>query len=209
MPTFDIENRYVDKIICGIDEAGLGPLAGPIVVASCVILDQALGNDLLDNINDSKKLSHKKREYLFEIITNSSKIKYATSIINANIIDEIGLSNSWGNGVKESIANLNQEIDVCLIDGNRTPANLNCLVETVIKGDQKSYSIATASIIAKITRDRIMQKIHHEFPEYGFDKHVGYGTKLHMETLGALGPCPQHRKSYAPVANYFSKHQKI
>lgn len=196
-PDFEFEKLYKGKITYGIDEAGLGPLAGPIVVASCYIQNLELPDELLNNINDSKKISKKKRENLFEIITNTPNFKYDISIIENTIIDEIGLSAAWKKGIKDSVANLNPEI--CLIDGSRHVEIPNCKTVSIIKGDQKSYSIATASIIAKVTRDRIMRRIHEEFPEYGFDKHVGYGTKMHMENLMKYGPCKYHRKNYAPI----------
>ncbi|MDR3031060.1 MAG: ribonuclease HII [Holosporales bacterium] len=205
MPSFEIEKQYPGKVICGIDEVGLGPLAGPIVVCSCVILDYNLPMELLNNIDDSKKLTEKKRETIFEIVTNYKKIKYGIAIIDVEIIDNIGLSNAWKKGVIDSQKDINQIPDVCLIDGIRKVDIENVQVITVVKGDQKSYSIATASIIAKVTRDRLMRKIHLEFPEYGFDKNVGYGTKFHLEALRKFGPCKYHRKSYAPVASIIGK----
>ncbi len=197
-PNFKFEKLYYrGKEIYGIDEAGLGPLAGPIVVAACCIQGFQLSDELLNGINDSKKISKKKRENLFEIITNTPNIKYDISIIDNTVIDEIGLSAAWKKGVIKSVAKFNPEI--CFIDGSRGVEIPNCKTILIVKGDQKSYSIATASIIAKVTRDRIMKKIHEEFPEYGFDKHVGYGTKQHMEILMKYGPCKYHRKTYAPI----------
>lgn len=208
-PDFEFEKIYEGKEIYGIDEAGLGPLAGPIVVASCCIQDFRLSDELLNSINDSKKISKKKRESLFEIITNTLNIKYGISIVENTVIDEIGLSAAWKKGVIESVLEFNPEI--CLIDGSRRVEIPNCKTISIVKGDQKSYSIAAASIIAKVTRDRIMRKIHEEFPEYGFDEHVGYGTKQHMEMLMQYGPCKYHRKSYAPIrllTNSFLKYFK-
>ena len=199
MPNFDFENKYPGKIICGVDEAGLGPLAGPIVVAACVISNRNMSTELLKNIDDSKKLSHKKREHLFDTISISPDIHYAISVIDSNVIDEIGLSKAWQRGISEAIGGLSEFADVCLIDGNRSIPTPDRIIETIVKGDQKSYSIATASIIAKVTRDRIMQEIHKEYPNYGFDKHVGYGTKLHLDMLGTHGACPYHRRTYSPV----------
>ena len=196
-PTFEFEKLYTGKTIYGIDEAGLGPLAGPIVVASCCIENFELPDELLNSINDSKKISKKKRENLFEIIINIPNIKYGLSVIENSIIDEIGLSAAWKKGILECVVDLNP--DVCLVDGCRHVEIPNCTTVSIVKGDQKSYSIATASIIAKVTRDKIMKKIHEEFPEYEFDKHVGYGTKLHMEKIMQYGPCKYHRKSYAPI----------
>ncbi len=196
-PNFEFETLYKNSLVFGIDEAGLGPLAGPLVVASCHIENMELSEYLLDNINDSKKISPQKREKLFEIITNTPNITFGIAIIENTTIDELGLSEAWKKGILESIANFSPNI--CLLDGSRKIYISNCETIPIIKGDQKSYSIATASIIAKVTRDRIMKKIHEEFPQYGFDKHVGYGTKLHMENLQKYGPCKYHRKSYSPI----------
>lgn len=197
MPNFEFENLYPNKVVYGIDEAGLGPLAGPIVVASCSIQNQFLSDELLQNINDSKKLTKKKREYLFEIITNTPNIKYSVAVVENHLIDEIGLSNAWKTGILNSVTNTSA--NVCLIDGIRKVIIPNCLSVSIVKGDQKSFSIASASIIAKVSRDRIMQNVHQEFPQYGFDKHVGYGTKQHLESLMKFGPCKYHRLCYAPV----------
>ena len=197
MPSFEFENLYPSEIVYGIDEAGLGPLAGPLVAASCHIQNQALSDELLNNINDSKKLSPKKREHLFEIITNFPTIKYGIAIIENTEIDELGLSNAWRKAIEKSIEG--QSADICLIDGNRKIFIPNCKTMSIVKGDQKSFSIAAASIIAKVTRDRIMMKLHEEFPQYGFNSHVGYGTKQHIDALLKFGPCRYHRFCYAPV----------
>lgn len=172
-------------------------MAGPLVAASCYIQNQSLSDELLENINDSKKLSPKKREYLFEVITNFPSIKYGVAIIENTEIDELGLSNAWRRAIIGSLAR--QSVDVCLIDGNRKFFIPNVKTMSIVKGDQKSFSIAAASIIAKVTRDRIMMKIHEEFPQYGFNNHVGYGTKQHLEALSKFGPCKYHRFCYAPV----------
>lgn len=197
MPSFEFESLYQNEIVYGIDEAGLGPLAGPIVIASCYIKDQVLSSELIENINDSKKLSRKKREYLFEIITNFESVDYGISIVDNNEIDEVGLANAWKRGIKDSV--MKKPSGVCLIDGIRKVIIPNFQTVSICKGDQKSFSIAAASIIAKVTRDSIMMEIHNEFPQYGFDKHVGYGTKAHIEALNKYGPCKYHRYSYAPV----------
>ncbi|MDR2667300.1 MAG: ribonuclease HII [Holosporales bacterium] len=199
MPTFEIENLYPNDIVCGIDEAGLGAIAGPIVVASCLIKNQNLFDALLIHIDDSKKLTRKMREYLFEIMINNTDIDYGISIVGNDVIDRDGLSAAWKQGVIESVKE--QSATLCLIDGIRDVVIPNCNTVSVVKGDQRSYSIAAASIIAKVTRDRIMNQIHAKHPEYGFDKHVGYGTRLHLNNLTKFGPCDFHRNSYAPVKN--------
>lgn len=200
MPTFELENGY-PGVIAGVDEAGLGPLAGPMVVCACIINSRNLDEFLLLSINDSKQLSHKKREKIFDIITNNDNFIYNISIISSDFIDQNGLSYSWKYGVIKSITGLKIQPDVCLIDGNRQITIADIQTNSVIKGDQKSYSIASASIIAKVTRDRIMQKIHEEFPAYGFNKHVGYGTQKHLEALKRFGVTKYHRKSYKPISN--------
>ncbi|MDR0630640.1 MAG: ribonuclease HII [Holosporales bacterium] len=198
MPDFNIENLYLKDKVGGVDEAGRGPWAGPLVISCCIFTIHELSPLLRDGINDSKKVSPNKREILFEAITNSSIAKHQTAVVSNDDIDNLGLAKAWKKGVMDSISNLN--ISVCLIDGTsfvNLPKDTKCI--PVIKGDQKSYSIAAASIIAKVTRDRIMRNIHNEFPEYGFDKHVGYGTMQHKEALKKFGPCKHHRKSYAPI----------
>lgn len=199
MPTFDFENKYPNKIVCGIDEAGLGPLAGPLVVA-CVVIGQDLPDEFLKHIDDSKKLSPKKRENAFAILVDQCNIRHSIAIIEPQEIDSSGLSAAWQSGIISALQTIEAKIDVCLLDGNKKPKYENCLIETIVKGDQKSYSIASASIIAKVTRDRIMQEVHKEFPQYGFNKNVGYGTKFHAEQLKIHGFCRQHRQSYAPVS---------
>ncbi|MBQ7524614.1 MAG: ribonuclease HII [Alphaproteobacteria bacterium] len=202
MPSFELENGYPGEVVCGVDEAGLGPLAGALVVAACHIMDQHLPVELMENIDDSKRLTGKKREHTFGLIETCTSIKYGISIIENTEIDAMGLSKAWQKGIVDAVSKLSIfcRPTLCLLDGKRKVEIPNCKCVPVIKGDQKSFSIATASIIAKVTRDRIMRKIHEEFPQYGFDKHVGYGTRQHLEALSRFGACKYHRQSYAPVA---------
>jgi len=181
--------------IAGIDEAGRGPLAGP-VSAAAVILPHDFCHELLD---DSKKLSHKRREIIYDEITNRDDIVWAMSLGNVNEIDEINILKSTHAAMARAAKKLKQAPDYCLIDG----LPVSCFPipsEGIVKGDGKSLSIAAASIIAKVRRDRIMIQYAEEYPEYGFDRHKGYGTKLHLDALRKHGPCPIHRKSFAPVA---------
>ncbi|MDR1475992.1 MAG: ribonuclease HII [Holosporales bacterium] len=199
MPTFEIEEEHSSECkICGIDEAGLGAIAGPVVVASCCFTNRELSEDFLNYIDDSKKLSRKKRDLACEKITTNSCVIFGVSVIDAKMIDEIGLAPAWKMGVVSSVENsgLGGEL-ICLIDGVRSVDIPNCQTRTIIDGDEKSYSIAAASIIAKVTRDRTMFRIHNMYPDYGFDKHVGYGTRSHIDALKRVGPCEYHRKSYA------------
>jgi ribonuclease HII len=202
MPTFDVENEYPEVIlVCGIDEAGLGAIAGPVVVASCCFKDRDLPMDLLNSINDSKLLTKNKRESAFEIISIHPDIDCKVAVIKSDIIDKIGLANAWKLGVisaTASFARMPQSV-AYLIDGIRNVKIGDTTTRSIVKGDQKSYSIAAASIIAKVTRDKIMLQIHEQFPEYGFASHVGYGTNLHIENLKKFGPCEHHRKSYPIV----------
>lgn len=176
--------------VCGVDEAGRGPLAGP-VYAAAVILPQNL---MIDGINDSKKLSEKKRELLYdEIIKNARAFSIASA--SETEIDDINILNATFLAMKRAIEGLNLKPDLALIDGNRAP-KLDIPTKTIIKGDSLSASIAAASILAKVTRDRLMVKLSNEYPQYGFEKHKGYGTKLHVEALKKYGPSIIHRKSF-------------
>lgn len=178
------------KSICGIDEAGRGPLAGP-VYAAAVILPLDLE---IDGLNDSKKLSEKKREALFDIICEKA-ISYSIGIATEEEIDEINILNATFLAMRRAVDGLHIKPDYALIDGNQHPG-LSIADETVIKGDGKSMSVAAASILAKVSRDRFMLEIAQKYPEYCFEKHKGYGTKLHYEMIEKYGVSPVHRKSF-------------
>ena len=178
------------KVVCGIDEAGRGPLAGP-VYAAAVILNKG---QTIDGVNDSKKLSEKKREELFEIITEECA-DYSIGTASEKEIDEIDILQATFLAMKRAVDGLTLKPDCALVDGNRTPL-LDCAVTTIIKGDSKSESIAAASILAKVSRDRYMLKMAEKYPQYGFEKHKGYGTKLHYEMIEKYGICGIHRKSF-------------
>lgn len=176
--------------ICGVDEAGRGPLCGP-VVAAAVILSQ---NCIIEGVNDSKKLSEKKREMLYnEIIKNAIAVGVGTC--DQDVIDEINILNATKKAMCEAIKNLKKKPDYVLIDGNQK-IDIEFPLDTVVKGDSKSESIAAASIIAKVTRDRIMLEYDKKYPEYGFAKHKGYGTKAHIEAIEKYGITPIHRISF-------------
>ena len=190
----EIEEEWHKKgfeLICGIDEAGRGPLAGPVVVAS-VIMPK---NSKIEGVNDSKKISEKKREKLYEEITNTA-ISWSVGIIDQNEIDEINILNATKEGLTESLKELTKKPDLILVDALEKIDTLGIPYEAIIKGDAKCYSIAAASIIAKVTRDRIMRQWAEVYPEYGFEKHKGYGTKAHIEAIREFGICPLHRKSF-------------
>lgn len=179
------------KNIAGIDEAGRGPLAGP-VVASCVIL----GNNFIEGLNDSKLLSPKKRKALFEILKR--RAVYSVAIVDVSIIDEINILQATLLAMKEAVLKIKEKIDFILVDGIDVP-KINLPMKAVVQGDKKSLCIAAASIIAKETRDSLMEKYHERWPEYDFKKNKGYGTKKHREMIEKYGPCEIHRKSFEPV----------
>jgi ribonuclease HII len=178
------------KAVCGVDEAGRGPLAGP-VCAAAVILPE---NTIIEGVNDSKKLSEKKREALFDVIKEQA-LSYSISFASVEEIEEINILNATMLAMKRAVEGLDVKADYAMIDGNRLP-NLDIDSEFIIKGDAKSMSIACASILAKVSRDRLLYKYAEEFPEYSFDKHKGYGTKVHVEALKKYGPCKYHRLSF-------------
>lgn len=189
-----IEDNYYKKganFICGIDEAGRGPLAGPVVVAS-VILPK---DSMIEGVNDSKKISEKKRERIYEEIIKEA-ISYGVGIIHQEEIDEINILNATKKGLTESLKQLSQKPDIILVDALERINTLGIPYQSIIKGDAKSYSIAAASIIAKVTRDRIMKEWDEIYPEYGFATHKGYGTAKHINAIKENGICPLHRKSF-------------
>lgn len=176
--------------ICGVDEAGRGPLAGPVCAAAVILPEKTI----IDGVNDSKKLSEKKREMLFDVIKEKA-LSYSIAFASVEEIEEFNILNATMLAMKRAIEGLTIKADFAMIDGNKTP-NLDIPCECIIKGDAKSMSIASASILAKVSRDRLLYKYAEEYPEYHFDKHKGYGTKVHIEALKEFGPCPYHRPSF-------------
>lgn len=179
------------KNICGIDEAGRGPLAGPVVVAG-VIMPQ---DSMIEGINDSKKVTEKKREKLYDIILEEA-ISYSVAIVGQDIIDEINILNATKQGVTQVVDELDIKPDLILVDALEHINTKGIPYEPIIKGDAKCYNIAAASIIAKVTRDRIMREWDEIYPQYGFINHKGYGTAKHIEAIKQYGLCPIHRKSF-------------
>ena len=186
------EKKYYDTCdyICGIDEAGRGPLAGP-VVAGAVILPKGLK---IPYLNDSKQLSEKKREELYDVIMEQA-VSVGVGIVSPERIDEINILQATYEAMREAVGTLTYRPDVLLNDAVIIP-ELTIPQEKIIKGDAKSLSIAAASVIAKVTRDRMMKAYHELFPEYGFEKHKGYGSKEHIEMIQKIGPCAIHRRSF-------------
>lgn len=178
------------EYVCGVDEAGRGPLAGP-VCAAAVILPK---DTLIEGVNDSKKLSEKKRELLFDVIKEKA-LAYSVAWASVEEIEEINILNAAMLAMKRAVEGLQVKADFAIIDGNKTPL-LSIPSKAIVKGDAKSMSIAAASILAKVSRDRLMLEYGEKYPEYKFEKHKGYGTKLHIEALKEYGVSPIHRPSF-------------
>lgn len=198
MPNFEIEQYYTSMgytAVCGVDEAGRGPLSGPVFAAAVI-----LTNDLqLDGLNDSKKLSPKKRDLLFDQIRENA-IAYGIASASVEEIDEINILEASLLAMRRAIAMLSPKADFALIDGN-CEKEFELPVKAIVKGDAKSCSIAAASILAKVSRDRLCEEHDKAYPQYGFAKHKGYGTKAHMDAIRLYGPCPLHRKSFLGFLN--------
>ena len=189
-----IENDLYEKgfkNICGIDEAGRGPLAGPVVVASVIMPKDSM----IEGVNDSKKVSEKKREKLYDLIIEEA-ISYSVAIIDQDIIDEINILNATKQGVTKCVEELKIKPDLILVDALTHINTKGIPYDSIIKGDAKCYNIAAASIIAKVTRDRIMRQWDEIYPQYGFINHKGYGTAKHIEAIKKYGLTPIHRRSF-------------
>lgn len=178
------------NLICGVDEAGRGPLAGPVCAAAVILPDDTI----IEGVNDSKKLSEKKREELFDVVINTA-VSYCIAFGSVEEIEEHNILATTMNTMKRAVEGLSVPADYAIIDGNRLPA-LTIPSKYIVKGDANSMSIAAASILAKVSRDRLMLEYAKEYPEYYFEKHKGYGTKLHNEMILQYGPSPIHRISF-------------
>lgn len=178
------------KAICGVDEAGRGPLAGPVCAAAVILPPDTI----IDGVNDSKKLTEKKREALFDVIKETA-VSYCIAYASVEEIESINILNATMLAMKRAVEGLDVKADYAMIDGNKMP-QLDIDGETIVKGDAKSMSIACASILAKVSRDRLLYEYAKEYPQYQFDKHKGYGTAAHREAIIKYGPCPYHRKSF-------------
>ncbi len=190
----EIEKEFFDKgikYIAGIDEAGRGPLAGPVVVGAVILKPDSM----IEGVNDSKKVSENKREKLYEIIINEA-ISYGVGIVYPEEIDEINILQATKKGLTMAIKQMEQKPNIIMVDALTGIDTLGIPYKSIIKGDAKCYSIAAASIIAKVTRDRIMREWDKVYPEYGFAAHKGYGTAKHIAALKQYGPCPIHRRSF-------------
>ena len=193
-PDFSIEISANNKgylAVCGVDEAGRGPLAGPVYAAAVI-----LHNDCqIEGLNDSKKLTEAKREKLFDVIIEKA-IAYCVASASVDEIERYNILGATFIAMNRAIDGLNVSADYALIDGNRVPRNISVPCETVVGGDAKSFSIAAASVLAKVSRDRYIVMLDEKYPQYNFKKHKGYGTKEHVEALLKYGPCEIHRPSF-------------
>lgn len=205
MPNFEFENKC-SGLIAGIDEAGRGPWAGPVVAGAVIFLTKEADAFLLENLNDSKKLSVKKREQLYEKLfeeQDKGKLLIGIGQASAEEIDELNILQATFLAMNRAVAALGQKPDFALVDGNQKPKGLVCDCQTVVKGDARSYSIAAASIAAKVYRDRLMANLAKRYPFYGFEKNAGYGTKAHIEGLKNNGVIAGvHRMSYRPIREF-------
>lgn len=194
MPDFELEKQAASNgfsFVCGVDEAGRGPLAGPVCAATVIFAPDTE----LDGVNDSKKLSEKKREALFDVICQKA-LAYSIAFASVEEIEEHNILNATYLAMNRAIDGLKIKADFALIDGNRVPKDIKIDCQMVVKGDSKSLSIAAASILAKVTRDRLLMEYHLKYPQYNFAKHKGYGTAEHMEAIRKYGISEVHRPSF-------------
>lgn len=187
--------------IAGFDEAGRGPLAGPVIACAVVINSKFKNQKAFRGIKDSKQLSSKKREEFYKAITKNFLVEWAIGMVSEKVIDKINIFEATKLAAEKAIQKLRKKPDFLILDGN-FKINLDIPQKPIIKADEKIFSCAAASIIAKVTRDRLMEKYHKIFPKYRFDKHKGYGTAFHLKMLKKYGPCKIHRKSFRPVIKF-------
>lgn len=194
MPDYEFEKAALNSgfnIVCGVDEAGRGPLAGPVCAAAVILAPDTV----IEGLDDSKKLSEKKREMLFDVITEKA-ISFSVAYGTLEEIESLNILEATFLAMSRAIDGLSVKPRFALIDGNRVPKNIKIPCETIVKGDSKSMSVAAASVLAKVTRDRLMLDFDSKYPQYDFKKHKGYGTKEHTELIRKYGPCEIHRLSF-------------
>jgi len=187
--------------VAGVDEVGRGPLAGPVVAAAAILPPRWAESGLppeLSGLNDSKQLTETQREKYFEFLTRCAEIEFGIALVDAGVIDEINILQATHRAMNDALAKLNPLPPHALVDG-RPVKTLRVPQTAIVKGDARSYSIAAASVLAKVTRDRLMLEYHAQFPAYGFDEHKGYGTAKHLAAIAQHGACPIHRKTFAPL----------
>ena len=205
MPDFKIENSY-DELVAGVDEAGRGPLAGPVVAGAVVILDKNLPEDFLAHLDDSKKLTPARREKLFAQLfqlRQEGKIDFGIGEANVEEIDRLNILQATFLAMNRAFSQLKVKVNRAIVDGNQHPKGFPVENDTIVKGDAKSYSIAAASILAKVYRDHYMADLAKKYPQYLFDKNAGYGTKAHLDALRQYGSVKGvHRESFNPVSEF-------
>jgi len=205
MPFSYLEKKILKQgyqCLAGIDEVGRGPLAGPVTAAIVMIRSGIIPKSLRAVlVKDSKQLSPKQREKVFEIVKQEPSIEWRVSFVQPQIIDKINIGQATQLAWRRCLNKLNPQPDFLFLDGNRELRDTQIKQKAVIKGDQKIFLISLASIMAKVSRDRLMDKLDQKYPRYEFIKHKGYGTKLHLENLKKFGPCQIHRQSFKPIAN--------
>ncbi|MBR1756445.1 MAG: ribonuclease HII [Alphaproteobacteria bacterium] len=201
MPTWEIEDK-AGNAVCGVDEAGRGPWVGPVVAGAVMFLSRDVNPEILAHIDDSKKLTAKKREKLYDLLlteARAGRLTYGIGEASAAEIDALNILQATFLAMQRSVAKLNPQPVHALIDGNRLPTDFVCATSCYVGGDARSYSIAAASVLAKVYRDNLMKELAQKYPYYGFEKNAGYGTKDHIEGLKKYGITPEHRKSYKPI----------
>ena len=198
MPDFELEDMH-DGAVFGLDEVGRGPLAGPVVAACVFIPEEARALPFISELKDSKKIAKPKLEILYGLITQHCE--WATAEVSVKEIDQINILQASLKAMQLSLER--KKPSYALVDGNKMP-ELSCPAQTVVKGDNKSYSIAAASIVAKVRRDRIMKALHEEFPFFGWNTNAGYGSKAHLNGIDTHGITQHHRKSFAPIKNFIA-----
>ncbi len=204
MPDFRFEKEFSFDV-AGIDEAGRGPWAGPVVAAAVVVKNCLLAPDLAAGLDDSKKLTAAKREKLYTRLfeeERAGRLQIGIGEASCKEIDELNILQATFLAMRRALENLPECPKAALIDGNRTPAPFPCACKTIIKGDSLSLSVAAASVVAKVYRDRLMKELAQKYPGYGFEKNAGYGTAAHIEGLKKQGVTPEHRKSYKPIKEF-------
>ena len=194
LPVDSLFPAPVFRLVAGVDEAGRGPLAGPVSVAA-VILDP---DRPIDGLNDSKQLTETQRETLYPLIIERA-LAWRVEFVHREEIDQLNIRQATMEGMRRAVRALQPAAELARIDGNRIPTRLSCPAEALVGGDRLDAAIMAASILAKVTRDRAMVELHAQFPQYGFANHKGYSTPEHLSALTRHGPCPQHRRSFAPV----------
>lgn len=209
MPDFACEKTIAAaKLIAGVDEAGRGPWAGPVVAGAVVFPNLEISDSLARGLDDSKKLTAAKRDALFDELRRSNAL-IGCGMASVEEIDALNILRATFLAMRRAVESLPAVPDFAIVDGNKIPPELPCPARFLIKGDALSLSVAAASIVAKVTRDRLMRDLAKEFPYYGWEKNAGYGTKAHQDGLKTHGVCVHHRKSYAPVQRILASGQKV